>query len=244
MKATKEQVEFLARFNIPESAIERFSPSSEIPVSVRERDIFLDGPIVSSLEEKLFRAFGLDLGLVSPSAFREALDKLPTGDITVSINSPGGMVFDAAAIQSMILKRQKDDQVGTIIRGIAASAASFIAFSGEPIEMAPMGMIMIHRSSALAYGNGAELRKSADVLDKIDDNLAEQLFDISSLSRDEAAAALTAETWYTAKEALDLGIVDTIQSSNGDAGNKPKASSRSGLSALASHLQFGLGGTQ
>ena len=243
MKVTKEQAEFLARYNIPESAIERFSPSSEIPVSVRDRDIFLDGPIVSSLEEKLYRAFGLDLGLVSPSAFREALDKVPSGDITVSINSPGGMVFDAAAIQSMILDRQKNDQVRVAVRGIAASAASFIAFSGEPIEMAPMAMIMVHRSSAIAYGNGADLRKSADVLDKVDDNLADQLSDTSNLSRDEAAEAIAAETWYTAKEALDLGIVDTILSSSDD-GSKSKASARAGLSALASHLQFGLGGTQ
>ena len=242
MKVTKEQIEFLARFNIPESAIERFSPSSEMAVSVHDRDIFLDGPIVSSLEEKFFRAFGLDLGLVSPSAFREALDKIPAGDITVSINSPGGMVFDAAAIQSMILDRQKNDTVGTVIRGIAASAASFVAFSGSPIDMAPMGMIMVHRSSALAHGNGEGLRKSADVLDKIDSNLADQLSDASNLSHDDAVKAIAAESWYTAKEALDLGIVDKILSADDNTG-KPKASARSGLSALASHLQFGLGGT-
>ena len=242
MKLTNEQIEFLARFNIPETAIERFSPSAEIPVSVREQDIFLDGPIVSSLEEKLFRAFGLDLGLVSPTAFREALDKIPTGDITISINSPGGMVFDAAAIQSMILDRQKNDQVSVVVRGIAASAASFIAFSGSPITMAPMGMIMIHRSSTMAYGNGADLRKSADVLDKIDDNLADQLSDISNLSHGDAVKAIAAESWYTAKEALDLGIVDTILSVDDNTG-KPKVSARSGLSALATHLQFGLGGT-
>ena len=239
MKLTKEQIEFLARFNIPETAIERFSPSSEIPVSIRERDIFLDGPIVSSLEEKLFRAFGLDLGLVSPAAFRDALDKVPTGDITVSINSPGGMVFDAAAIQSMILERQKNDGVVTNIRGIAASAASFIAFSGTSIEMAPMGMIMVHRSSALSFGNGSALRKSADILDKIDANLAQQFADISNLTHDEAVKAIAAESWYTANEALDLGIVDKISS----ASEVPEVSARSGLSALASHLQFGLGGT-
>ena len=242
MKLTNEQIEFLARFNIPASAIERFTPSAEIPVSVRERDIFLDGPIVSSLEEKMLRAFGLELGLVSPSAFRAALDKIPTGDITVSINSPGGMVFEAAAIQSMILERQKNDQVGVTVRGLAASAASFIAFSGSPITMAPMGMILVHRSSAMSHGNGEDLRKSADLLDKIDDNLADQLSDISTLSTDDAVKAIAAETWYTAKEALDLGIVDTVLSAE-DAG-KPKVAARNKLSALASHLQFGLGGIQ
>ena len=240
MKVTNEQIDFLARFNIPASAIERFSPSAEIPVSVRERDIFLDGPIVSSLEEKMFRAFGLDLGLVSPTAFREALDKIPSGDITVSINSPGGMVFDAAAIQSMILERQKNDQVGVTARGIVASAASFIAFSGSPIEMAPMSMIMVHRSSALSFGNGEDLRKSAEILDKIDDNLADQLSDISNLSHDDAVKAIAAESWYTAKEALDLGITDKILLADDNTG-KPKVTARAGLSALASHLQFGLG---
>ena len=239
MKLNKEQIEFLAKFNITESAIEKFSPSNAVAVTVRERDIFLDGPIVSTLEERLFKSFGLDIGLVSPSSFREALDKLPNGDINVSINSPGGMVFDAAAIQSMILERQEKDNVTTIVRGVAASAASFIAFSGSPVEMSPMALIMVHRSSVLTHGNAEDLRKTADLLGKIDGNLADQLTETSNLSAEDATKAIAAETWYTAKEALELGIVDKVLSS-GEDDDKLGASSRSSLSAIAAQLQYDL----
>ena len=239
MKLTDEQKVFLARFNITERAMDQFTPSGEAAVTVRDRDIFIDGPIVSTMEEKFFRAFGLEIGLVSPFSFRKALEQIPTGDITVSINSPGGSVFDGSSIQSMIVDRRENDAVATYVRGVAASAASSIAFAGSPIQIAPMAMIMVHRSVALSYGHGEDLRKTATILDKVDDAIAEQLFSISKMSKGDAVKAVADETWYNAKEALELGIVDTITSPI-ESGETTRASAQKHLSALAAHLQFNL----
>ena len=60
--------------------------------------------------------------------------------LTVRINSPGGEVFDGAAIYNA-LKRHKGGVI-TQIDGIAASMASYIALIGSPVRMASVGMVV------------------------------------------------------------------------------------------------------
>lgn len=238
MELPADQIALLNRFGVATSAIEKFNPAANKPVTVEGSTIVIDGPIVSSLEEKLLKAFGLDIGLVSPAAFRDALKEAPAGDLDIAINSPGGSVFDASVIQSLILDRRKNDTVSATVQGIAASAASFITFAGDPIRMAPMSMLMVHQAHALVQGNAKGLREFANILDKVDTNIIEQLVEASNLDEKDARSAVEAETWWTASEALELGIASEVISLSDPAGSGPSASSR--LGALASGLAFEL----
>ena len=208
----KPQVQHLMRRNgVIDSAIERFSPQGAVGVTARENRLYLDGPIVSTLEAQFWEMFGLELGLVDPASFRRELDKL-TGDVEIWINSPGGSVFDASMMQASILDRKKTDTVSVTIGGLAASAASFLAMTGDPVRMAPMAMIMVHESTAGIFGRADDLRRAAGVLDKVNDSLAAMLADRSGMDEKDARGYVREETWWTAAEAVDLGVVDEVLS--------------------------------
>ena len=222
---------FLSRIGITDSAIEKFAPANKVGVSTKEGRIYLDGPIVSSLDRKLFEGWLGDLGLVSPDSFKDAMAEIK-GDVELYINSPGGSVFDASMIQAEILDRQKNDNVSVVVGGIAASAASFLAMTGTTLAMAPMAMIMVHEASAIAYGRASDMRGAADILDKINASLASQLEEASNISAEDAAKFIEAETWWTAKEAVELGIADTILSGDNSPGEtKPAARNVSRIAA-------------
>ena len=87
---------------------------------------------------------------ITPQMFRDELES-GEGDVAVWINSPGGNVFAAAEIYTML-----KDYKGSItvkIDAIAASAASVVAMAGDETLISPTGMLMIHDPMTLAYGN-------------------------------------------------------------------------------------------
>lgn len=105
------------------------------------RTLRLEGPI----DEESF--WGDE---ITPQMFRDELNA-GEGDVTVWINSPGGNVFAAAEIYTML-----KDYKGSItvkIDAIAASAASVVAMAGDIVQMSPVAMLMIHDPSTVAMGN-------------------------------------------------------------------------------------------
>ena len=78
---------------------------------------------------------------ITPAMFRSELQK-HSGDVTVFINSPGGDVFAASQIYTML--KEYEGKVTVKIDGIATSAASVIAMAGDEIVMSPVAMMMIH----------------------------------------------------------------------------------------------------
>lgn len=167
----------------------------------KEVDIAIYGDIGESF-------FGEDA--TSASKFKKDIDAL--GDVRVmniSVNSPGGSVFDGLAIYN-ILKRHKAKK-NVIIDGLAASAASFIAMAGDTIKIPANAYMMIHRASTLAYGNAEELLKAVDLLQKMDDTIAEIYVDKTNRDKDEIIKMLDAETWMNGKEAVEMGFADVLE---------------------------------
>ena len=131
------------------------------------------------------------------------------GDIVLKINSPGGSVFDGVAIYND-LKAHKGN-VRVEITGIAASIASIIAMAGDEIAIAENGMMMIHNAWTIAVGNAAELEAQAEVLSKIDGNLALTYASRKGTPGIRAIKQMMAdETWMTGKEAKDSGFATEI----------------------------------
>lgn len=129
------------------------------------------------------------------------------GDLEVHINSPGGDVFDGLAIYNALA--QRPGSVTTVVDGLAASAASFIAQAGKTRVVAPGAMMMIHDASGICMGNAADMRELGDLLDKVSGNLAD-IYATHSGQPDGWRDAMQAETWYTAQEAVDAGLADQL----------------------------------
>ena len=144
---------------------------------------------------------------ITPAMFRSELQK-HSGDVTVFINSPGGDVFAASQIYSM-LKNHKG-KVTVKIDGIAASAASVVAMAGDETLIAPTALMMIHDPSTCAMGNKADMEKAIILLDEVKESIINAYETKSHLSRNKIAKLMSDETWLNAKKAHEMGFVDGI----------------------------------
>lgn len=130
--------------------------------------------------------------------------------LNVYINSPGGSVFEGQAIYSML--KRHPARVNVFVDGIAASIASVVAMAGDRITMPKNAMMMIHNPWTIAYGNSLELRKIADDLEKIRESLIEAYLSRPGiqLTRDQLIEIMDEETWLTAQESFDYGLIDEL----------------------------------
>mgnify|MGYP000770970741 CR=1 FL=1 len=144
---------------------------------------------------------------VTPALFRDELSKV-SGNLTVWLNSPGGDVFAASQIYSM-LKNHKG-KVTVKIDGIAASAASVVAMAGDETLIAPTAMMMIHDPSTCAMGNKADMEKAITLLEEVKESIINAYETKSHLSRNKIAKMMSDETWLNAKKAHEMGFVDGI----------------------------------
>lgn len=134
------------------------------------------------------------------------------GALNVRINSGGGDVFDGVAIHSLLARHA--GTVTVTVDGLAASAASFIMLAGDRIVAARNAFVMIHDAMTMPYGNAATLRATADLLDKVSDNIADMYAERAGEDAEYWRGKMTENgedgVWYTGQEALDAGLVDEI----------------------------------
>ena len=144
---------------------------------------------------------------VTPALFRDELSKVK-GDLTVWLNSPGGDVFAASQIYTML--RNHKGKVTVKIDGIAASAASVIAMAGTKVLMSPTAMIMIHNPATVAMGDHTDMRKAIEMLDEVKESIINAYEIKTGLSRTRLSHLMDAETWMDANKAVELGFADEV----------------------------------
>ena len=168
----------------------------------------LYGPMVDEFEASCFNEMVDNDMMTSSQQFMARLNAIE-GDVTVRINSPGGSVFEAAAIHAALVERRNaGDDVNVRIDGLAASAAAFVMLAGSDIQIAAMGQMMIHRGWMWTTGNADDLRSAAVDLDAMDADYIGLLNTRLGKTADETLELLRAETWYTATEAVEAGLAD------------------------------------
>jgi ATP-dependent Clp protease protease subunit len=147
---------------------------------------------------------------VTAKAFAENLRAAGKGvkTINVRINSPGGNVFDATAIFNTL--RNHGAKVVTHIEGAALSAASLIAMAGDEIRMAANGYMMIHDPSSAVRGRAEDMRKHAEMLDRVKATLVATYATRTKQPTDVVAKMMSEETWLGADDAKSKGFADTI----------------------------------
>lgn len=149
---------------------------------------------------------------VTPLEVDKAIKELKDcTDITVRVNSYGGSVFGGLAIISMI--KNIKAKTTAIIEGVGASMGSVIPLACDKVMMSENAMMMIHKPSAFFGGNANDIRKGADLLDKCENQLIEIYMKRFKGTEDELRDKLANETWLTASEALEMGLIDEIDKS-------------------------------
>jgi len=154
---------------------------------------------------------------VTAGSVKNMLDRMDQGDLTVRINSPGGSVFDGFAIYNMI--RQRDGKTTVYVDGLAASAASVIAMAGDEVVMGQASMLMIHDPYTMSVGGSEDMRKTADMLDKIKESIVAAYESRSEQGAEIISQMMTDETWFTADESVSMGFANRVEAGKATVSN-------------------------
>lgn len=169
-------------------------------------DIYVNGTIVDSDDAWIYDLFEIEN--MSPTKMKDALKEANGNDVDIFINSGGGSVFAGSEIYSMI-QRYKGN-VTIHVTGLAASAASVIACAGKCL-MAPTAQMMVHNVSSYGSGDYKNFNKMSEILKKANEAIAAAYVQKSGMSMQDALELMDVETWLTAKDALEYGLIDGIE---------------------------------
>lgn len=156
-------------------------------------------------------------GGVSALDFAKELANIKAPTINLRINSPGGDVFAGRAMESAI--RDHQSNIVSHIDGQAASAASYVALAASTVKMSDGAFIMIHKAWSVALGNSEDMLSMAGLLEKVDETLVSTYAERTGNDESQIRDWMSAETWFTAQEAVDNGFADEIVKSKIKAGN-------------------------
>ena len=207
MLATK--MEMLMTMGVPRRLANRISsdqPRQSGRIEIKASDDGESGEIL--LYEFIGYDWWTDTGMTAQRFSEELAALAGVKTLSVRINSPGGDVWDGMSIYNQL--SQFDADVHVTIEGIAASAASVIAMAGDKIEAFEISQIMIHDSWTYGFGNEQELRELADLLGKIDGQIASTYAGKSGRPAKEFRDLMDSDTYLTGTEAMELGLVDGV----------------------------------
>lgn len=171
-------------------------------------------------------------GGVSAESFVKELAGITAGTIHLRINSPGGDVFAARAMEAAV--RGCKSRVIAHVDGYAASAASYLALACDEVEIIKGGFFMIHKAWSFAWGNCDDLVAVAELLEKIDETLVDTYADETGQDKDQIREWMTAETWFNSDEAIQYGFADRL------AGDAVKANASWNLAVYANAPELGV----
>ena len=166
-----------------------------------------DSEAERSVEISIYDEIGL--GGVTAKDFAAEVKRYKGEHIHLRINSVGGSVIEGAAIYNS-LRRHKGG-LTVHVDGLAASMASVIAMAGEEVFIADNAMLMIHNPWSMTMGDANDLRKEADVLDKLKNTLVNAYARKTGMETSDIAAMMDEETWLNSTQAVAMGFADEIE---------------------------------
>ena len=171
---------------------------------LRERIIFLTGPVEDHMASVI----------IAQLLFLESEN--PKKEISLYINSPGGVVTSGLAIyDTMQFIKPK---VSTLCVGQAASMGSLLLAAGAPeLRFAlPNARVMLHQPSGGFQGQASDIQRHAEDILKIKKRLNDIYVRHTGKDYDTRERTLDRDHVMSAQEAKDFGIVDSVQEKRAD----------------------------
>jgi ATP-dependent Clp protease, protease subunit len=165
---------------------------------LKERIVFITGPVED---------YGASL-ITAQLLFLEAEN--PKKEISMYINSPGGIVTSGMAIYDTM--QYIRPAVQTLCVGQAASAASLLLCAGKKDLRfcLPNSRILVHQPSASFYGQASDIARHAQEILKLKRRLNEIYAKHTGQPIEAVEKALDRDTYMTAEEAKAFGLVDQV----------------------------------
>lgn len=173
--------------------------------------IEINGPIVSNDDAWIYEWFEMEA--TWPRKVIQELDKANGEDVILTINSPGGYVWDGSEIYTAL--KNYPGYTESQIVGLAASAASFIATGTKKTRIAPTAQIMIHNAASIGFGDHRDMTKTAERLKVTDRTIVNAYMLKTGKAEEELLNLMAEETWMGPQQALEYGFVDEIMFADG-----------------------------
>ncbi|MEQ3642568.1 MULTISPECIES: ATP-dependent Clp protease proteolytic subunit [Paracoccus] len=172
---------------------------------LKERIIFVSGPVHD----------GMSTLICAQLLFLEAEN--PSKDISMYINSPGGVVTSGLSIYDTM--QYIKPRVSTLVVGQAASMGSLLLAAGEPglRYSLPNSRVMVHQPSGGYQGQATDILIHARETEKLKRRLNEIYVHHTGKSLTEVEEALERDRFMTADEAKDWGLIDEVVAPRGKA---------------------------
>ena len=134
----------------------------------------------------------------------------PKEDITMIINSYGGVCYDLFAIVDCMDASYPDCR--TIVTGTAMSAAAVIFACGTPGKrlMTKHSRLMLHGVSSGAWGTLKNIEIELKESKALEDAIVERLLLSTKMNREQLTKIMEQDTYIGAEEAIELGLCDAI----------------------------------
>lgn len=164
---------------------------------LKERIIFISGEINDNLSNSVI-------------AELLYLDSINHNDISLYINSPGGVITSGMAIYDTINFIESD--VSTICVGMAASMAAFLLSCGAKGKryILPNADVMIHQPLGGAQGQATDIKIASDRIISLRNKLNRILAKNTKKTLSKIEKDTERDNYLSAEEALNYGIVDKI----------------------------------
>jgi ATP-dependent Clp protease, protease subunit len=161
-----------------------------------QRIVFLKGPLEDTNGDQLV-------------AQLLALDSDSNEDITLYVNSPGGIITGMFALYDSIQLLQS--KVNTRCIGLAASAAAFLLCTGTGTRSATENArIMIHQPLGGARGTAKDIEIQAKNIVWMRERINEIMAAKTGKSVEQVAKDTDRDYWMTAAEAVEYGLIDEV----------------------------------
>ncbi|MFC4652642.1 ATP-dependent Clp protease proteolytic subunit [Lactococcus nasutitermitis] len=145
---------------------------------------------------------------ITPKVVTSFLEGANGEDILISMSSGGGEITAASDMYTALKKYP--GKVNVEITGNSASAATIVMLSADHIAISPSAAVMIHNVQSNTQGDYQELGHEAETTKNLSAGFARMYAQKMNKSVDEVKALMDATTWYNAKQAKDVGLVDEI----------------------------------
>lgn len=201
-------------------------------VNGREADLLLYGEVVENSQ-------GNDEFVSSKTVVKELLGlERDCDSVRVRINSQGGEVYAGIAIFNAL--RSCKCGITIYTDGIAASIAGVIAMCGRKHYMSRYSRLMIHSVSGGVYGNRRDLEKMIDEIVSLEETIGEIISKRMGISPEEVKSRFFDgdNHWFTAEQAVELGLADGIYDAPGFGSGSGEMPSSIYMNVLNNRLAF------
>ena len=134
----------------------------------------------------------------------------PGKDISIYLNSPGGVVYAGLGIYDTMQYITSD--VSTICTGMAASMASVLLVAGKEGKRfaLPHSRVMIHQPMGGAQGQASDMEITVNEIKKLKQELYQIISNHSKQPIEKIYQDGDRDYWMTAAEAKEYGMIDEV----------------------------------